>query len=144
IPTTETEIVLLFGYDRETYQKVERAPTNAFQTIGDQDLSVWCHALEATGFTLVPQNVAVPEAVLMIGYGMPAQYRRQETLCATAGSSATNLLLTCQVTPGTSGAPVLARSGDEPQFFGVVSASGPSGTLVERLPVETVQSVCTP
>lgn len=71
------------------------------------------------------------ETVYIIGYGAPRVHVQTRQACTVGRIEANGrFLLACQVTPGTSGAPVLRRTGgtDGWELVGVVSASNRAAT----------------
>lgn len=141
IPQSATEIVLLFGYDLEIYDRILRGNATGFRGVPGQDIAIWCHAdPETPGFNLSSEPPSTP--LRLIGYGLPARHLRQTTTCPLQSFNDTRIGVGCQVTQGTSGAPALGGSEAAPIYYGVVSASGPSGTRVERLTMQQLDGFC--
>ncbi|MEM0907970.1 MAG: trypsin-like peptidase domain-containing protein, partial [Pseudomonadota bacterium] len=74
----------------------------------------------------------------VMGYGRPKVHLAHETSCKSLGRRGAGLMLDCPLRQGASGAPVIDPSGG---VVGIVSRSGPSGTLATLVPADAAK-VC--
>ena len=129
------EMHLLLGYDRGQWRE-HLQPDRAASTDAARDIATLCLGKTSTARP-VPLATRPPkrgETVLVVGYGKPrVQIANRKTCRVTATGKNGAFQLDCPVTRGTSGAPVLRKTGTGHEMLGILSATSKSRSLAYRV-----------
>lgn len=129
---------LLFGFDAMSY--AHHTQPAAAHDLGE-DLTVLCLAPGDTAPSALPVSATAPvvgEKVTAWGYGRPRVQRAHPTACEVTAVSASQIALSCGLTRGGSGGPVLNAAGE---LVGVASRASRSQTVAARV-LPDVTQVC--
>ncbi|MDJ0937687.1 MAG: trypsin-like peptidase domain-containing protein [Kiloniellales bacterium] len=130
------DLHLLLGYDRGAWQAHLRASGLAHDAEG-ADIAALCLKAAAAAVAF-PWSEAAPrrgETLVVWGYGRPRIHALTRRDCTVLASRGRQLILDCNVAPGTSGAPVLRPTATGYEVVAVVSASR-GATAVAVRPAE--------
>ena len=134
-----TEMHLLLGYDRGEWHEHLR-PLSATTPNPSADIAVLCldSASAARPVDVADRPVAVGEEVIAIGYGMPTVHVANETVCrVTAVYDQGAIELSCPLSPGDSGGPVLRAADGSYEIVGIVSSTSSTGSLAYEFDAES-------
>jgi len=135
---------VLLGYDGDDWREHLR-PVAALSPASPGDLALLCldNPSSAEPVPLADRPADRGETVLVIGYGRPNVYVANRSSCRIVNVDGQGaFLLDCQLTPGTSGAPVLRATDAGYEIVGVVSGTNGAGSIGFRLDDEIELAAC--
>ena len=141
----DAKLHFLERYDRGDWTRHLELLLDWFARDGIKDLAVICRAVPADGGALAVsrQPLSVGEHLEVWGYGAPRSHVLQQRTCPLLrASNDGTLVLGCDVSGGTSGAPVLRRNGALTEVVGVVWGTDVARSYAHRLTFELLDHHC--
>ena len=141
----DAKLHFLERYDRGGWTRHLELLLDWFARDGLKDLAVICQAVPADGGALAVSErpLAVGEQLEVWGYGAPRSHVLQQRTCPLLrASNDGTLVLGCDVSGGTSGAPVLRRKGAGREVVGVVWGTDVARSYAHRLTSELLEHHC--
>ncbi len=143
VPRDVANMHLLLGYDRGDWNE-HLQPVTAIAATSPGDIVLLCFDAPSTAepVPIAVRPVDRGETVLVVGYGTPRVQVANHTACRVADFDEHVLRLSCPLTSGASGGPVLRKTETGPEIIGVVSASNSTASIAFRFLREDVAAAC--
>jgi hypothetical protein len=147
----DASIHFLQGYDRGHWRAHVLLDPSHFRIDAARDTAVACDAAPADAVShgqtlrLVAQPPRLGEGLFAWGYGAPRSQMRQEAACRVDGwrPEAGAMHLTCRLSSGASGGPVVRRLPDGTyDAVGVISRSGSEGSVAAAIDRAGLARLC--
>ncbi|WP_162906675.1 trypsin-like serine peptidase [Algihabitans albus] len=143
--TRDARLHFLEEYDRGRWTEHLEVLLDWFVRDGVKDVAVICQAVqpEQGVFVVSDRPLAVGERLEVWGYGAPRSHVLQRLICPLRRTASDGtLVLECDVSGGTSGAPVLRHRGELREVVGVVWGTGATESYAHRLSPKLLDGHC--
>ncbi|MGP1255111.1 MAG: trypsin-like serine peptidase [Kiloniellales bacterium] len=135
----------LDGYDRGDWTSQLRVLPDWFVKDAPEDVAVICKAQDAASDSFVVSNhlPEIGEQLEIWGYGAPRSHVLQRTPCSLLRTAENGtMILGCEISGGTSGAPVVRLQGERREAVGIVWGTSDDTAYATRLTRDSLERYC--